>query len=118
MGWNLPDDYGMHWRTCPKHKTRYHASDGGCDSCIAESEPSAQDLTDGYMYVYLNSEGKIEMSPSKEHYEYGVVVPPGKWLMWTSAEGDRLIGGMPYDPETMTPQDGDIMVEVPPYEGN
>ena len=35
---NLPDDYGMFWRTCPKHRKKFHASDGGCDYCIHEAE--------------------------------------------------------------------------------
>jgi hypothetical protein len=38
---NVPDDWGMYWRTCEICGGRYHASDGGCDcyEYFAELEP-------------------------------------------------------------------------------
>ena len=60
---NLPDDYGMYWRTCSKHNFRYHASDGGCDMCIDEAMNSALpkegSVVPGCIYITVNDNNEI-----------------------------------------------------------
>lgn len=37
MSFNVPDDWGLFWRTCSQGH-RFHASDGYCDRCVALEE--------------------------------------------------------------------------------
>ena len=68
---NLPDDYGMHWRTCSKHNFRYHASDGGCDMCIdeamAKAEPKYGSTVPGCIFVSVNENNEIIYTNVKTH---------------------------------------------------
>ena len=37
MSYNVPDDWGMYWRTC-ENGHRYHASENYCDRCPEEED--------------------------------------------------------------------------------
>ena len=47
MSWNVPDDWNSFWRTCSKHGTRWHASEGECPECEREyDEESSEEETE------------------------------------------------------------------------
>ena len=47
MSWNVPDDWNSWWETCPKHGTRYHASEGDCPECEREyDEEQSEEQSD------------------------------------------------------------------------
>lgn len=117
MSWNLPDDYGMGWLKCAKHNVKYHMSDGACDYCIDEAMPRQPDLTHGYKYVWLDSDGQVQMSSKNTDNKLALVIPPGKWILMT--KDGRIYGGVPYNQREKL-EEGDILFEVPevPDENN
>lgn len=41
--WNVPDDWGCYYETCPNCGSRYHLSEGGCYCFEEEAEQKAAD---------------------------------------------------------------------------
>lgn len=54
---NVPDDWDCYWRTCPHCKSKYHASEGGCDCRNEENCHVCQEACDVELMRVADTQG-------------------------------------------------------------